>query len=332
MSGTVRDFEAMSARVREFLRHQDAGAGPWVFDCDEHGTTVWEWVARNGFGDSCRDTRILDEFIELVMVRDPETGEMGAAMWKPSARSTLTTDSRVANQVMTFVSLYLADARLVGFSRGPRVKGAAPLVDYATSVLVREGAGTMLGLEELARVAYNRALAIANRASDPGGALAAMVGLPPTGPLVPLPYPSTSLHVADWLELLLFEPGDGVTDRVYAPPVTAEDLEQRISGLFDQVFRVDPDESPAFAMTVEALFARVIERTNELRRLYRFYAHAWPALPALELPYETAQVTLAAATPQMAWLAAEMACDHCEGCARIPDVTLHDQMELDLAS
>ncbi|MBN2848599.1 MAG: hypothetical protein JXP72_09165, partial [Coriobacteriia bacterium] len=78
--------------------------------------------------------------------------------------------------------------------------------------------------------------------------------------------------------------------------------------------------------------ARVIERTNELRRLYRFYAQAWPELPALELPYETAHVTFAAATPEMARLAAEVACEHCEGCTREPDVTLYDQMEFDLAS
>ncbi|MBN2846894.1 MAG: hypothetical protein JXP72_00375 [Coriobacteriia bacterium] len=96
MSGTVRDFEAMPARVREFLRHLNAGVGPWVFDPGEHGTTVWEWVARSGFGDSCRDTRILDEFIELILVHDPETGEMGATMWKPSARRSVSRSSQVA--------------------------------------------------------------------------------------------------------------------------------------------------------------------------------------------------------------------------------------------
>jgi hypothetical protein len=331
MSGTVRDFEAMPARVREYLRQQDAGAGPWVFDPHEHGTTVWEWVARHGFGDSCRDTRILDEFIELVMVRDPETGEMGAAMWKPSARSMLTTDSRLANRVMSFVSLHLEDVRMVGFSRSPRVKGAPSLANFARNALVRDGAGMQLGLEELAGRAYSQALAVSNRESDPGGALIAFIGGPFEGPPGTLPKPSTSLFVADWLELLLTEHGDHPA-RGHAPPMTADDLARRMGEILEWVFHADSNESPAFAMTVEALFARVIERTNELRRLYRFYARVWPELPALELPYDTAHVTFAAATPAMARLAAEMGCEHCEGCARVPDVTLHDQLELDLAS
>jgi hypothetical protein len=331
MSGTVRDFEAMPARVREFLRHLGAGVGPWVFDPDEHGTTVWEWVARAGFGDSCRDTRILDEFIELVLVHDPETGEMGAAMWKPSARSTLTTDSRLANQVMSFVSLHLEDVKMVGFSRSPRVKGAPSLSNFARSALVRDGAGVELGLEELAGRAYSQALALSDRESDPGGALIAFIGGPFEGPAGVLPKPSTSLFVTDWLELLLREHGDDPA-RGFAPPVTGDDLARRMGEIIEWVFQASPDESPAFVMTVGALFARVIERTNELRRLYRFYAGAWPELPALELPYDTAHVTFSAATPEMARLAAEMACEHCEGCARLPDVTLHDQLELDLAS
>ena len=332
MSGTVRNFEAMPARVCEFLRRLNAGVGPWVFDPGEHGTTVWEWVARSGFGDSCRDTRILDEFIELILVHDPETGEMGAAMWKPSARSTLTIDSRLANQVMSFVSLHLEDVKMVGFSRSPRVKGAPSLTDFATNGRVREGAGAGLGLEELAGTAYRRALALANHDSDPGGALMAFIGLPPDGPPEALPKPSTSLFVTDWLELLLRRHADDPADRTYAPPTTDEDLARRMGEILERVFQADPGESPAFVMTVGALFARVIERTNELRRLYRFYARAWPELPTLDLPYETAHVTFAAATPEMARLAAEMACEHCEGCTRAPDVTLNDQLELDLAS
>jgi hypothetical protein len=85
-------------------------------------------------------------------------------------------------------------------------------------------------------------------------------------------------------------------------------------------------------MAVEALLARVIDRTNELRRLYRHHAETWPALPRLELGYQTAYVAVCLATPELARLAADLPCESCEGCSMASDVTLMDQLELGLAS
>ncbi len=143
-----------------------------------------------------------------------------------------------------------------------------------------------------------------------------------------IPAPSPSLFVSDWLDVLLHDPESGI----YDVPVTADDLDERVAAIVSELFELELPDDLDFVMAVEALFARVIDRTNELRRLYRHHASTWPELPRLALPYDVAHVTFCVSTPSLARLSAEVPCESCEGCAMELDATLVDQLELDLAS
>ena len=335
LTGHVDNFDAIPAKVRDLVKYRGSAVGPWLFDPREHHCSVWEWVARNGLGDSCRDARILDEFVEVVLAYHPETGTMGALVWAPSTRSTFNSDSVMVNQVLSFISAHLADPKLTAAVRSPQIRGATPELTYATGAFTGQGAGVALGLDELARNAYGRALQSLG--------LNALFGMDPQFlkehpddlfPKGPPPAPSISLFVADWLDLLLKDPSDG-PDAEFSPPQDSEELYERLALVHGDIFNLDPEEEPrdwAFVMTLDALFARVIDRTNELRRLYRRHADTWPEIPPLLLLYPTAHVTFCLTTPDLARLGAALPCEQCEGCEVPSDLTLVDQLGLDLAS
>ena len=328
LTGHIDNFNAIPKRVRELVRYRGSVAGPWLFDPAEHTCSLWEWVARTGFGDSCRDARILDEFVEAVFAYHPETGTLGVALWRPSIRSMLTADSVIGNQVMSCVSVHLAEPRLVAAMRTPRIKGHEPEIDYAGNPAPRMGGGVVLALDELARIAYGTAL------KPPFASALGKMGIEFESQGPP-PQPSESLLLADWLELLLRDPYARSPITEYSVPESEEDLCERLAEVHEKVFELDTEEHPEsweFVMTLDALFARVIDRTNELRRLYRRHAEHWPQIPPLRLPYPTAHVTFCVSTPELARLAAEMPCEHCEGCEKESDLTLFNQMRLDLAS
>lgn len=329
--GHVDNLDAVVAKVREFVRYRSSQIGPWLFEPGLHGPSVWEWAARFGLGDSCRDARILDEFVEVVFAHDPETSTLGVAMWRPSTRSVLTADSVLVNQVMSFVATHLSEPVLKAVVRTPAVRSREPEVEWLDSTLTAQGAGCMLGLEELARLAYGWAV------QPKGGCPVAQVVLSDGGTLPgvsPVPAPSPSLLVADWLDVLLKDPFDGPA-AAYAVPRTEEELLERLADVHSEVFGLDPEEDEddwPYVMAIDALLSRVIDRTNELRRLYRRHAEVWPEVPRLRLLYPTAHVTFCLTTPDLARLGAELPCQRCEGCAMAGDLTLVDQLRLDLAS
>lgn len=332
LTGHVDNFDAIPAKVRELLRYRSTPVGPWLYDPREQRQSVWEWVARSGYGDSCRDARILDEFVEIVFAYHPETRTLGAALWRPSSRSVLTKDLVLANQVMSYVAAHLEEPLLMAAVRTPRLRRREPETAWLGSPLVPAGAGVALGLEELSRVAYARALRppkdnpVVQIVVD---AAARVPGVPPMPPA-----PSPSLFVADWLDVLLKDPWDDAAVE-YSVPQTEDELFERLADVHSEVFGLDPeedDEDWPYVMTVDALLARVVERTNELRRLYRHHAAVWPELPRLRSLNPTAHVTFCLSTPELARLGADIPCQQCEGCGMASDLTLVDQLRLDLAS
>lgn len=329
MAGVTRDFEALVSRVRDFVRFRETPAGPWLFDPREHGQDIWDWVARTGFGDSCRDSRILDEFIELIFAHDPDDGVVSITVWRPAPRSTLTTDSMLLDQLMRFISVHLIDPEVLGFMRMPGIMGLEAETGYATGEEVRRGIWPARAIEDLVMNAYALSFQRAGAEGHPVTARrfasaeeAAREGFRP------LTSPSTSLLVPDWLEVLLRDPVAGERDI----PASTVEMDRRMAALHALFFDLDLPAERANATVYQALFARVVERTNALRRLYRKHARMWPALPVIVPSLEVAHLTVCAATPDLARLAAEQPCGECEGCSFEADLTLAEQLELDLAS
>lgn len=234
LCGHCDDFPAPVARTRDFVQHRESVVGPWLFDASVAGCDLWSWVAARGYGDSCRDSCILDEFVEVVFAFDPLSRMVGVA------------------------------ARL---------------------------------------------------AEDPEC----------DGPHLPA---STHHHfTADWLDLLVRDPAEAA-DRYSAPrdePALDERIE-RILELSDE----DVPVPPVFRMTIEALWSRVIVRTNRLRELYGHFNESWPQMPGLRITYPTDHVVFCMATPELAESLAAVGCSYCEGCDHKRDLLGDGQLKLPL--
>ena len=322
LAGHTRDFDGLVRRVREFIEYRETSAGPWLFRPEPGVRSIWQWVARNGVGDSCRDMRILDEFVELVFAYDQRTGTVGVIPWRPSSRSMLTSDSVFLNQTLAFIGAHLESPQQFAFYSTPKIEGRDAETGFVRRGSSSDGGDFSANIYSLAAYATVEAVLPDDDDDDDEDAW-----------LVDVPDLDSSYYVADWLDVLLYEPypEDQMRWLEEHPITTADDVWERIAELHADYFETDWRRGRTFEMTIAALFARVLERTAELRGLYRHFAEVWPELPTLRLGTPVASVTFCVTHPELACEVAALACDFCEGCARERDVTDHHQLELELA-
>jgi len=317
--GRTDDFELLVDRVREFVRLRETVAGPWLFDPAEHsGLTLWEWNATTGFGDSCRDAQVLDEYVEVVFAYDPISRTVGCAPYRPSVRSVLSTDSVIVNQVLSFITCHLSEPGEMTLVRSRFFEEDAPDVKHVQNVACANYGGATTSYSEIGYMSAFDLLDDDALEDLEDGVVRVIEDMEP---------PADFERVGDWLDLLTTASGVRSEHDV---PLTATALHDRLDELHRVVFESWGALHPSvFSMTVEALLARVIERTNTLRRLYGKLADEWPELPALRLAYPTASVTMCLGTPELARIMAESACERCDGCSeRVCDRIVTEQLRL----
>lgn len=310
--GYCDDFELLLDRVREFIRQREGPAGPWLYEPAEYGgLSLWQWVAAIGCKNSCRDMQILSHFLDLVFAYDPVRRRVAVAPFGPGMRSVHCAESVLGSQVFSFVAAHLTDPASQKLVRGRPFEREDSSVNYCDDRLVREGGGLALD--------YRGIGAFAMLDFDDDGDLDDDVVM---FDLVP---PAEFDYISDWLNLIVYEPHVRDQGR-YSPPRDTGSLNARLDAVHDVVLETHRREAaPEFAMAVDAVLARAIQRTNSLRRRYRRLAEKWPEVPPMRLPYSSAAISVCLSTPELARIAGVASCDGCDGCTALEDDLIRDR-------
>jgi len=332
LTGYTRDFTGLLAKTREFILYRESSFGPWFYDEQIHLLSIWEWNAREGLGDSCRDGRLLDEFIELIFAYDPLSRMACVASWRPSPRGILTEDSVILNQVLSFIAAHLVQPEQFAFVRSPHIAGSMPVASFMRNGAAEFGAGASGSVDTLAEMSMvNAAFATLemddDAMADPDDP-ASEFGSSEDVVELDLPALGPEHFVADWLEVLLADYAADSDDGLVEVPADQDALHSRLDELYCQLFEPEPDCASAFKMVFEALFARVAERTNVMRSLYGHLESVWPAVPVPAVNYPTAHLAFCVTTPELARVAAQIQCGFCEGCDGQSDVWFADQLRM----
>jgi len=332
LTGYTGDFAGLVERTRDFIRYRESSLGPWLYDESAQSGSVWHWNARQGLGDSCQDGRILDEFVEIVFAHDPLSGTVGITSWRPSPRGILTRDGVILNQALSFISAHLVQPEQFAFVRSPQMAGVAPVAEFMRNGAVECGAGASNSVDSLAEISLINAVFFGAGADDDSmsdsGDDESEGGLGGDVIEIDLPSLGSEHFVADWLDVLLADYTADNVDAVVDVPQDVDALHARLDDLYVQLFEPDEYCASAFKLTFEALFARVAQRTNEMRSLYGHLESAWPGVPSPRITYPTAHLTFCVTTPELARAAAQIQCDFCEGCDGRGDLHIADQLRM----